>query len=76
VRIEDDLPGATAQDVGMSVPEWKDLQRSGIFQYVSPVGGGSVKPHGLISAGADRLLQRRAELSCAAGGEAGVGPLV
>ena len=34
VRIEDDLPGAGATDVGISVPEWKDLQRSGIFQYV------------------------------------------
>ena len=42
VRIEDDLPGIGARDVGMSEPEWKDLQRSGIFQYVSPVGGGSV----------------------------------
>jgi predicted permease len=28
--------------VGISVPEWKDLERSGIFQYVSPLGGGSV----------------------------------
>src|ERR1700677_4157336 len=35
VRIEDDLPGVGAQDVGLSVPEWKDFQRSGIFQYVS-----------------------------------------
>jgi len=42
VRIEDDLPGVGARDVGMSVPEWKDLQRSGIFEYVSPLGGGSV----------------------------------
>ena len=42
VRIEDDLPGVGARDVGMSEPEWKDLQRSGIFQYVSPAGGGSV----------------------------------
>ena len=25
VRIEDDLPGAGARDVGMSVPEWKDF---------------------------------------------------
>src|SRR5205085_6948927 len=36
VSIEDDLPGAGAQDVGMSGPEWQDLQRSGIFEYVSP----------------------------------------
>jgi predicted permease len=34
VRIEDDLPGAGATDAGVSIPEWKDLQRSGIFQYV------------------------------------------
>ena len=36
VSIQDDLPGADAQDVGMSEPEWQDLQRSGIFEYVSP----------------------------------------
>src|SRR5580700_4538630 len=42
VRIEDDLPGVAAQDVGMSVPELHDFQRSGIFQYVSPIGGGDV----------------------------------
>ncbi len=42
VSVEDDLPGVGAQDVGMSVPEWQDLQRSGIFEYVSPVGGGDV----------------------------------
>ena len=36
VTVEDDLPGAGAQDVGMSEPEWQDLQRSGIFEYVSP----------------------------------------
>src|SRR5580658_10165758 len=34
VRIEDDLPGAGATDAGISIPEWKDLQRSGVFQYV------------------------------------------
>jgi hypothetical protein len=34
VRIEDDLPGAGVTDAGISIPEWKDLQRSGIFQYV------------------------------------------
>jgi len=42
VRIVDDLPGVGAQDVGLSVPEWKDFQRSGIFQYVSVDGSGSV----------------------------------
>ena len=35
VSIEDDLPGVGSRDVGMSVPEWHDLQRSGIFEYVS-----------------------------------------
>jgi putative ABC transport system permease protein len=42
VSVEDDLPGVGAQDVGMSVPEWQDLQRSGIFDYVSVIGGGDV----------------------------------
>ncbi len=36
VSIEDDLPGVGARDVGLSEPEWQDLQRSGIFEYVSP----------------------------------------
>lgn len=36
VRIEDDLLGVGALDVGMSTPEWQDLQRSGVFEYVSP----------------------------------------
>ncbi|WP_433983901.1 ABC transporter permease [Tunturiibacter empetritectus] len=34
VRVEDDLPGAGATDAGISIPEFKDLQRSGIFQRV------------------------------------------
>jgi predicted permease len=42
VRIQDDLPGAGARDVGLSVPEWWDLQRSGIFQFVSMGGAGSL----------------------------------
>jgi len=42
VRIEDDLMGTGARNVGMSVPEWKDFERSGIFQYVSPVDISSV----------------------------------
>src|SRR5580692_5957020 len=41
VRIEDDLPGVGAQAVGISVPEWKDLQSSGIFQSVSVSGTGA-----------------------------------
>ena len=36
VRIEDDLVGIGARNVGMSTPEWRDLQRAGVFQYVSP----------------------------------------
>jgi predicted permease len=42
VRVEADLTGVGARDVAFSVPEWKDLERSGIFQYVSVEGGGSV----------------------------------
>jgi predicted permease len=40
VRIQDDLPGVGVRDVGMSVPEWHDLEQSGIFERVSPLGGG------------------------------------
>ncbi len=36
VRLEDDLVGVGARDIGMSTPEWHDLQRSGVFEYVSP----------------------------------------
>ena len=36
VSILDDLPGVDGRDVGMSEPEWQDLERSGIFEYVSP----------------------------------------
>jgi predicted permease len=35
VRIEADLPGVGAQDINVSVPEWKDLENSGIFQFVA-----------------------------------------
>src|SRR5579859_5223522 len=41
VRIQDDLPGVDAQDVGISVPEWKDLEGSGIFESVSISGLGA-----------------------------------
>ena len=41
VLVEDDLPGVGAQDVGISVPEWRDLQSSGIFQSVSIAGTGA-----------------------------------
>ena len=36
VSIQDDLPGVSARDVGLSEPEWQDLQQSGIFEWVSP----------------------------------------
>src|SRR4029077_5045810 len=36
VTIEADLPGVGGGSVGMSEPEWQDLQHSGIFAYVSP----------------------------------------
>lgn len=36
VGIQADLPGIGARDVGLSQPEWQDLQHSGIFEYVSP----------------------------------------
>jgi predicted permease len=36
VSIQDDLPGNKSDDVGMSPPEWLDLQRSGVFEHISP----------------------------------------
>jgi predicted permease len=42
VRVEDNLAGVGAQNVGISIPELQDLQGSGIFQYVSIYGFGSV----------------------------------
>jgi predicted permease len=41
VRVEDDLPGVGAQGVGISVPEWRDLESSGIFQSASITGTGA-----------------------------------
>ena len=41
VRIDDDLQGVGAHDVGISIPEWRDLQNSGIFQSVSLSGAGA-----------------------------------
>jgi putative ABC transport system permease protein len=46
VRIQEDFPGIGAHDVRLSVPEWKDFQSSGIFQYVSPERSGSVNVTG------------------------------
>jgi hypothetical protein len=36
VSIQADLPAIDAHDVGISQPELRDLQKSGIFEYVSP----------------------------------------
>src|SRR5580700_673476 len=41
VRIQDDLPGVGAQGVGISVPEWRDLENSGIFQSAAITGTGA-----------------------------------
>jgi predicted permease len=41
VRIQDDLSGVGAENVGISVPEWRDLESSGIFQSVSFSGTGA-----------------------------------
>ncbi|HUB51042.1 MAG TPA: ABC transporter permease, partial [Terracidiphilus sp.] len=41
VRVEDDLPGVGAHGVGASVPEWRDLESSGIFQSVAITGTGA-----------------------------------
>jgi putative ABC transport system permease protein len=35
VRLEANFPGVGAHDVGVSIPELRDLQNSGIFQYVT-----------------------------------------
>jgi predicted permease len=56
VSVEDDLPGVGAKAVGISVPEWHDFQRSGIFQYVSPIGGGDVNLTGASEPARIRLL--------------------
>ena len=37
VSIQSDLPAIGAHDIGMSQPELQDFQRSGIFEYVSPM---------------------------------------
>jgi predicted permease len=41
VRIQEDLTSVGAQDIGISVPEWKDFEDSGIFQSVSVAGTGA-----------------------------------
>ena len=56
VSVVDDLPGVGAQDVGISVPEWHDFQRSGIFENVTPIGGGDVNLTGSSQPERIRLL--------------------
>jgi putative ABC transport system permease protein len=41
VHIEDDLPGTGAKDVSVSIPEFRDLQSSGIFQSVALASPGA-----------------------------------
>jgi putative ABC transport system permease protein len=36
VSVVDDLAGVGSRDVGLSQPEWLDLERSGIFEHISP----------------------------------------
>ncbi len=41
VRVFDDMRGAGARDVGMSVPELQDLENSGVFEQISVLFPGS-----------------------------------
>jgi predicted permease len=41
IHVEDDLRGTGAKDVGMSIPEFRDLESSGIFQSVSMASHGA-----------------------------------
>jgi putative ABC transport system permease protein len=41
IHVEDDLPGTGAKDAGISIPEFRDLQGSGIFQFVSIASHGA-----------------------------------
>jgi predicted permease len=74
VRIEANLPGVGAHNVGFSIPELRDLQNSGIFQYVSlcffgsenvtgsaqptHIAGATVSPSYFAVLGADAALGR------------------
>ena len=39
--VQDDLPGIGTQNAGISIPQWRDLESSGIFQSVSIAGHGA-----------------------------------
>jgi predicted permease len=41
IHVQDDLPGTGAKDVGTSIPEWRDLESSGIFQSIAIAGHGA-----------------------------------
>jgi len=41
VRVVDELPGVGAHGVGVSVPEWRDLENSGIFESAAITGTGA-----------------------------------
>jgi len=41
IHVRDDLPGIDSRDVGVSIPEWRDLESSGIFQSVAIAGHGA-----------------------------------
>jgi hypothetical protein len=41
IHVEDDLLGTGAKDVGISIPEFRDLQSSGIFQSVAIASHGA-----------------------------------
>ncbi len=56
VSVEDDLPGVGVREVGVSVPEWHDMQSSGIFDYVSPIGGGDINLTGASQPARIRFL--------------------
>ena len=54
VSVQADLPGAGSYDVGMSQPEWRDLDRSGIFEQIAPAWFDENNP-----TGASRPMQVR-----------------
>ena len=64
VRVQDDLPGIGVGDAGISIPEWRDLQSSGIFQFVSIHSfasvnlTGSAQPTRLSYKGSRRIISR------------------
>jgi hypothetical protein len=65
VRVFDDLAGAGAKNVGMSVPELQDLESSGVFEQISVIFPASQALSGLVRrsrSGADRVSRDKPEL--------------